>query len=339
MHLRGVNYDTGTAYQAGDDSRPVWTVEDVRRDLAAIRDDLGANSVSVYGTDLERIRATAALAIAAGLHVAVQLRSVDESRDAMLDKVGAAAAMAEGLRRDGAVTLNVGCEATLFTRGFIPGRTFGHRIHRLGWFWPFLWLANRRLNRHLARAVERARARFGGPITYSAGAWETVDWRPFDFVGVNLYRDRANERTYLADLRALGGHDRPVLITEFGCSTFEGAEREGGGGWAILDFTASRPAVKAGYVRSEETQARLIGDLLNLFAAEGVHGAYVFDFMQAAFPHHPDPAKDRDMAGYGLVKVHPLAPGATTITWERKKAFDAVARRYRAMAAADRGEG
>jgi hypothetical protein len=44
----------------------------------------------------------------------------------------------------------------------------------------------------------------------------------FDLVGVNLCRDRWNEKTYVSDLRRLRGSGKPVVITEFGCSTFEG---------------------------------------------------------------------------------------------------------------------
>jgi hypothetical protein len=120
------------------------------------------------------------------------------------------------------------------------------------------------------------------------------------------------------------------LITEFGCSSFERAERLGGGGWTIVDFDHDPPRLKRGYRRSEQTQASYIGDLLGIFVEEGVTGAYVFDFAQASFPHHPDPALDLDMAGYGLVKMIGAGSEGSPNRWERKEAFEVVARAYRA---------
>jgi hypothetical protein len=328
MRIRGINYDAGTEYRPGESSRPVWNEDDVVRDLRVIREELHCTSVNVYGTNLDRLRAAAALAHRAGLAVSLQLRSIDESRDDMLAGVAAAAAAAEGLRASGDVTLNTGCELTLFTRGFVPGRTFMARIRNLMWILPFLPLVNARLNRHLANVVKVAREHFSGQVTYSAGAWESVRWDIFDLVGVNLYRDRWNERSYARDVRALGRFDKPVVITEFGCSTFRGAERRGGGGWMIVDFDARPPRVEPGHIRSEEVQATCIDQLLDVFQDAAIDGAYVFDFMQAAMSHTNDPLTDLDMAGYGLVSVRPIGPGATSIAWERKAAFDVVARRY-----------
>lgn len=332
MQVRGINYDVGTEYRAGESSRPVWNHDDVIRDLQTIRRELHCTSVNLYGTDLARLQQATGLAHREGLHVSLQLRSIDESRDGMLARVEQAASTAAALCGSGPVTLNVGCELTLFTRGFVPGRTFVARISNLLWLLPFLPVINRRLNRHLGEVVRLARARFDGPLVYSAGSWESVRWELFDLVGVNLYRDRWNERTYTADLRRLRSSGKPVIITEFGCATFEGAERQGGGGWMIVDFDADPPAVKPGHERSERVQATCLDELLTLFVAEAVDGAYVFDFMQSTFRHATDPAQDLDMASYGLVKVGPAGPADTGIAWERKAAFHVVADHYRRLA-------
>jgi hypothetical protein len=335
MNVRGINYDTGTEYRPGLSSRPLWQQADVVRDLRVIRDELACTSVNLYGTNLERLHASAVLALRERLHVSLQLRSIDETRETMLSRVRDAARVAAHLGNDGPVTLNVGCELTLFTRGFIPGKSFLDRIKRLVWLLPFFSIVNARLNRHLAEVARVARRHFRGPITYSAGAWESVEWRPFDLVGVDLYRDRWNARTYVADLRKLFRHGKPVVITEFGCATFEGAERAGGGGWMIVDFDATPPAVKPGYIRSEAVQAALLGDLLDCYVREGVHGAYVFEFVQASFPHAEDSRHDLDMAAYGLVKVRPGSHEDTSLTWQRKAGFDAVARCYRSLKATE----
>jgi hypothetical protein len=65
--MRGVNYDTGTAYIGGAMSRVVWTLEDVRRDMSAIAADLGCTHVCVYGTDTDRLLAATEIALQAGL--------------------------------------------------------------------------------------------------------------------------------------------------------------------------------------------------------------------------------------------------------------------------------
>ncbi|HVR76772.1 MAG TPA: hypothetical protein VMS99_00105 [Acidimicrobiia bacterium] len=328
--MKGVNYDTGTEYRRGEISRVTWTEREVAYDMAAIRSDLHCSDVNVYGTDLGRLEEAGRLALREGLRVSIQPRSIDQDREQGLAFVEAGARVAERLRGQGEVTLNTGCEISLFTRGFLPGRTFLSRMRNLAWVWPFLPAVNSRLNRHLVDVAAAAREHFGGPITYGAGTWESVDWSPFDLVGVNLYRDHWNEKSYVTDLRRLFKWAKPVLITEFGCAAFEGAERLGGGGWTIVDFDQDPPRLNAGHRRSEQTQARCIDDLLRIFVEEGVRGAYVFDFAQPYFPHAPDPAFDLDMAGYGLVKVLDAGSEGSPSRWERKEAFEVVARAYRA---------
>ncbi len=54
----------------------------------------------------------------------------------------------------------------------------------------------RKVDEHLGVACAVARARFGGPLTYSAGEWEQISWTPFDVVGLSFYRSALNEATY-----------------------------------------------------------------------------------------------------------------------------------------------
>ena len=332
MKYRGVNYDIGTEYRRGESSRPVWNRGDVARDLSVIHNELHCTSVNLYGTDLVRLQEAAIVAHQEGLHVSLQLRSIDDSREGMLGRLAEAARLAERLRRAGGVTLNVGCEMTLFTRGFVVGRTFRTRIRNLLWTLPLLPLINRRLNGHLRDVVRVARAEFDGPLTYSAGAWESVQCEAFDLVGVNLYRDRWNEKTYVSGpaqtprFRQTRGHHGVWL------QYVRSAERKGGGGWMIVDFDTDPPTVRPGHVRSEHVQATLLDELLGLYVAEKIDGAYVFDFTHATFCHAPDSAKDLDMAGYGLVKVRALGRTDTSVVWERKAAFDVVARHYARLA-------
>lgn len=321
--LRGINYDTGTAYFADEITRKEWDLAEVSRDLRVIRDDLHCNSVALYGTDLDRLAQAAQAALGLDLHVVLQLRSIDQSRGSALAAIGQAAELAQALAPSGAIALNVGCEMTLFSRGFLPGRNFMQRMMALTFLWPLLPLVNWRLNRFLTEAAAAARQHFSGPLLYSAGTWEDVDWAPFDFVGVNLYRDNENERSYIHDLRRLVGGGKPVIITEFGCCAFEGADRQGGGGWLAVDYRSSPPKVKPGYSRSERTQAEYLDELLSLFEAEDVHGAYVFEYSSPANPYSPAPADDLDLASYGVVRTDRQGRGTVP-----KEAFATIAEHY-----------
>ncbi|MFF3691305.1 hypothetical protein [Streptomyces sp. NPDC002187] len=106
-------------------------------------------------------------------------------------------------------------------------------------------------------------------------------------MGANLYRNAENKATCTEKLRALHRHGKPVVITEFGCCTFTGAKEQGGMGFTAVDWEREPAVVKEGFVRCEREQADEIGALLDLYAAERVHGA----------PEHHGPA------------AHPRGPG------------------------------
>src|SRR5690606_21326311 len=117
------------------------------------------------------------------------------------------------------VTLNVGCELSIFMHGLIPGATFLKRVRWLTYMW-WLWMLlprfNHRLNAHLNKACTVARAAFKGQISYGSGIWENVDWNEFDVVGLNYYREKTSQITYVNDLRRFHKHKKPIVITEFG---------------------------------------------------------------------------------------------------------------------------
>jgi hypothetical protein len=184
---------------------------------------------------------------------------------------------------------------------------------------------NRRLNALLTDLLAVARREFAGPVTYAAAFWERVDWSAFDVVGVNLYRVGDDPAGYERRLRALVAEaGKPVVVTEFGCGAHLGADRRGPGSFRIVNWFAQPPRVHDGQVRDEGVQAAYLGELIDLYADAGVHGCFVFTFAMPDFPHHPDPAHDLDMAGFGVVKALPDGPRQ----WAPKQAFGEVARRY-----------
>ncbi|WP_084337155.1 abortive infection protein [Actinomadura oligospora] len=313
---RGVNYDT---------VREVWKAAFVRREIRAIRRDLHCNAVILLGDDLRRLEFAARCAADEGLFVWFEPRQFDKDAARTLAFVRSVARMAERLRRrHPGVGMSMGCELTIFMDGLVPGKTWEERGANLGT--PAGKGYNERLNAFLVRAHDAVRPLFGGQLTYTSGVWESVEWRKFDVVGVDLYRDASNEASYRRDVRALHRFGKPVVITEFGCCTYRGAEKRGGDGFSIVDWTQDPPVVPDGYVRDERVQSRYLGELLDVFEDEGVHGAFVYNFINPDTPYSPDPRHDLDMAGFSLVRVG--ADYARTGRFEAKDAFRVVARRF-----------
>jgi hypothetical protein len=330
--IRGINYDTGTAYAPGVDSRPDWSPEVVHHHMSTIRGELHANAVNVFGSDPDRLLAAANMALDCGLQVWVQPRLPDADRDRTVAVVADVAARLEPLRAAGnPVHLNVGCELTVFAKGLIPGRNFERRARRLRWMWPMLPVINIALNRLLIRLAGTAREHFHGRITYGAGTWEAPLWRHFDTVGLNLYRDSTNHHRYPATLRLAHRHRKPILITEFGCCSYPGADLRGAEGDGIIDWThPDGPSVVGEHRRDETVQATYVAELLELYAAAGIDGAFVFEYSEPLYPRSSDPQRDLDIASFGIVAVEATNDDCVTYTETPKEAFHELARRYRA---------
>ncbi|MGE0043989.1 MAG: abortive infection protein, partial [Vicinamibacterales bacterium] len=311
----------------------------VRRDLEVMRDGLHANAVRLFGTNLDDLVGAAGVAVECGLRPWVSPRLIGESMDATVAHLVAAAEGLEALRSAGAdVTFVLGCEASVFVEGIVPGEDREAREARM-FTLPTLVLNavgvdpgfQASLNAYLGRALGEVRARFGGPVTYAAGIWERVDWEPFDIVGLDYYRtwhNRLGYRRRLRDLRALG---KPVAVLEFGCATYEGAGAKGGAGQvAAVDYGADPPAIREGVVRSEDAQAAYIEALLAIYREEQVSGVFVFLFNAPASPHAADPRHDLDTASYALVTALPPGSGRAYEDgyWQPKRAFHVVADAY-----------
>ncbi|MFC0842206.1 abortive infection protein [Streptomyces noboritoensis] len=318
---KGVNFDT---------DREVWRLEFVRREIAAIRQQLHGNAVLLLGHDLDRLAQAAEIAASHGLFVWFEPRQFDKDAEHTLAFLASVARTAERLRaRHPGVGISVGTELTIFMSGLVPGRDYNERAQALAR--PEAGFQER-LNVFLDRALKTVRPLFNGQVTYSSGEWEEVAWRGFDVLGVNLYRDADNRATYTQKLRALRRHGKPVVITEFGCCTFTGAKERGGSGFNVVDWERQPPVVKDGYARNEREQADEVGELLDLYAAERLHGAFVYNFIAPDSPHSPRRRRDLDIASFALVKTYPTGTRrgyAETGQWEPKLSFHAVANRFR----------
>ena len=214
-------------------------------------------------------------------------------------------------------------------RGILPGNNFMERIGNpvsMWWKLKLLGQHNKPLNAFLAQANTAVREVFHGPVTYASAPIEAVDWRLFDFVGLDYYRAQQNRDTYAQRLKRHFAHGKPVIITEVGLCTYRGAEDKGARGFMIVD-AKDQQRLNGDYIRDERLQAHELVDMLQILEGAGVAGAFVFTFAAPALTHNADPRRDLDMASYSLVKSYADQFGATypEMRWEPKESFRTVA--------------
>lgn len=337
MRWKGINYDTGFVTVGERLSRESCDPLQVRREMEVIARDLRCNAVRITGGDPARIALAAEYALGEGLAVWFAPFPTNMTAEELIPYFAACAQAAETLRQPPShVVFVLGCEMSLFNSGFIPGATMQERMQAM--MNPALLASQsvspdeleRRFNAFLAQAVAAAREQFAGPVTYASGAWEQVDWSLFDIVGVDAYRDAGNYSTYRERLRAYFSHERPVVVTEFGCCTYQGAQDRGGLGWAIVDRAARPPRLTEIVVRDEQTQVDYLTETLDILEDERVDGAFWFTFASYTYPYNADPRHDLDSAAYGVVRMLEGATGEQYpgMPWEPKLSFYALADRY-----------
>lgn len=319
MRARGINYDTGT-FPADQLTRKTFDEDAVRREMAVIADELHCDAIRISGRDPDRLGAAARHAAEAGLEVWFAPFPIDLEPERALEMFADCAERAELVRRTAAgktgdagrteVVFVTGCESSAFCHGFLPGATYRDRLTGmmtadLAW-WQSLGTVQEQLNTWLAQAADTVRERFGGKVTYASGAWEDVDWSPFDFVSIDAYRTAQNADTLRSHLRRFLAHGKPVAITEYGTCAYRGAGDLGGMAW--------QPPADA--VPDEDEQVRYLSELLDMFEQEGVDTALWF-----AFANYDKP-RERDIASYGVVRM------LDDVRWQPKKVFAAMADRY-----------
>jgi hypothetical protein len=183
---------------------------------------------------------------------------------------------------------------------------------------------------------------FHGPVTYASLPFETVDWSLFDLVGVDHYRHERVKDRYAGMLEPFFAHGRPVVVTELGMRTYQGAAGSGALGFGVVDSRSLflhhlplvgrlvRARLKGPYVRDEALQARELTETLGILDAAGVDGAFVATFSEPLATFSDDPRHDLDMSALSLVKTYADRHGTTypDLPWEPKQAFWAVAGAY-----------
>ncbi|HWO63643.1 MAG TPA: hypothetical protein VNO31_26785 [Umezawaea sp.] len=339
MRAKGITYSTGFVVD-GNNSRPEFGLDRVRRELEIIRDDLHCNAVRVIGGDPERLEFAASCAADLGLEVWFSPYPLELAADEMLALFADCAERAERIRvRGGEVVFVTGAELSLMGKGFLPGENQAERLgllldqrERLAGLVEGLSAG---VNEFLGKAVAAVRERFGGRVTYAAIPLERVDWEPFDVMGLDMYRSAEIADRYTEGIRTLASQGKPFAVTEFGTAAYAGAGDLGGRMGEVVEFdkaTGAAVRLRGDLVRDEAGQAAYLVELLEIFEAGGVDSAFVFMFALEDFTHRPDgaPQDDIDMASPGIVKPYEDRLGETypDMPWEPKAAFAAVAEFY-----------
>jgi hypothetical protein len=329
MKRKGMNYDVGSEL-SGFVSRPHLETEVVHRELEIIKRDLHCNAVRISGLDISRLMVTAEDALKQGLEVWLSPQMTEQGEQETLDYIVQCATAAERVRQSWPhLVFILGCELTLFMQGILEGQTLFDRLANPAFLEQIKsGRHNKPLNAFLASANKAVRQVFGGQVTYASAMLEAVDWSLFDFVCLDYYRDHRIKGAFVERLKPYLTHGKPVLITEVGCCTYQGAEDAGGMGWAIVDYSTNPPKqLKGTYVRDEALQARELTEVLGLLEGTGGEGAFVFTFVSPVATWNADPRYDLDMASYSLVKSYADRYGTTypDMPWEPKASFKAVA--------------
>ena len=341
MKRKGVNYDVGRMFE-GHLQRPVFDTHVVHRELEIIKRDLHCNAVKIQGYEIDRLMTAAEDALKQGLEVWLAPELFDKSQEETFEYTVKAAEAAETLRQTWPdLVLSVGTELTLFMQGIVEGKTLMERLENptlrehvmLGtYLWP--------LHAYLTRTTEAVRRVFHGKVTYAALVrLERIDWSLFDVICLDEYRDKLIRESYGDHIKRYFLYNKPVVIGEFGCCTYQGAEDMGGRGWDIVDWTKMPPRLKGDYVYDQGVQARELADQLHILDTIGVDGAFVFTFVQpgpeiteALAQMLQELPFDPDIASYSLVKSLINRHGTTypDMPWEPKESFKVVADYYAA---------
>ncbi|MGW3690042.1 hypothetical protein [Streptomyces sp. NPDC005125] len=351
MKYRGVVYDVGLKFTDAGFSVDPFEPALAEHDMRTIANDLHANAVRIEGEEIDRLVTASRAAHAAGLTVFFNPWKMNIGHDETRAYLAQAAVAAEQLRNEGIdIVFLTGCEYSIFSDGIFPGSSYAERgmwmaaqmgdVHLTGSpaaLPDSLREKSVKLNEVLRSFAETIRASFGGPVTYSAGTWEDVDWSIFDIVGLDYYRRAETEEEYVAGLEA-HRHGKPLVVMEVGCCTYEGAAVHGDGGFVVLE--GANPdgtgIWRDGVVptRSEREQADYVERQLELLDGAGVDAVFVFVFSFPAM-RTGEGAKDLDMACFSLVKTFAQDdPRSKAMPpWEPKEAFHRLAEVYRRHAA------
>jgi hypothetical protein len=334
MKYKGITYDIGTEYTPGYFTVDELTAHKLQFDFTAIKNQLNCNAVRIYGKDIGRLSLAADIALKTGLHVWFSPRMINAGIGETLMYLQKAAKAAQLLKENYPmqdVVFIIAGEATIDIAGFVAGSNIHERIKNM--MKPAFFIKNalgikpgfqKKFDRFLTDATSVVKNEFNGKVTYAGAMWERVDWTGFDFVAMNLYKASFNASHFNKTLKALFSKQKPVIITEFGCCSYDGADKKGPAGYFVLNTAVYPPVFNEPCIRNEQVQADYLTDLLKTYDDFSVEGTFVFDFQTPKTLHNTDPDKDYDMVSFGVTKT--IEDGS----WQPKRSYYAVAEYYKA---------
>ena len=313
LSMYGVVYDVGLMFGGKNLSVSNFRKEQVVYDMSIIKHVLNCNTVRIEGENLDRLSIATEEAHKQGLKVLFNPWKMEADSATTVDYMIRASKVAEKLRLKGADLIFVtGCEYTLFNRGVFPGDTFDKRI---AWLMklgsmpnPMEEIQGKKLNLILQSMASQVRKNYHGKIVYSSGAWETVDWTNFDYVGVDYYHNNESDEQYIEGLNRYKSIGKPVIVMEMGCCAYQGAAERGGNGFSVFKGVDSKGngIYEGGKkpVRDESVQADYISKNIDLLQKAGASGIMVYVFSYPIYPYSKT-GVDYDMVAYSLVKSFP----------------------------------
>lgn len=333
ISVYGVVYDVGLNFGGKNLSVEYFRPEQVAYDMSIIKHVLNCNTVRIEGEDLNRLSIATREASKQGLKVLFNPWKMESDSATTVDYMRRASQVAEQLRKEGTDMIFVtGCEYTLFNCGVFPGDTFEERM---AWLYEIgakpntieiIQEKSKILNQILHSMSSQVRLNFHGKIVYSSGAWESVDWDNFDYIGVDYYHNNESDEQYVEGFSRYTSMGKPVIVMEMGCCAYQGAAERGGSGFAIFKGVDSegKGIYEGGKapVRDESVQADYISKNIELLEKAGASGVLVYVFSYPIYPYS-ESGIDYDMVSYALVKSFPSidARSKQIPSWEPKMAF------------------
>ena len=246
----------------------------IEEELAIIKQDLGCNTVRLISDSNNKLIEAAEIALKLNLEPWVSNRLFGLNKKGACKELSELAIACEELRRrhQTKLVIVVANEPSLDTK-FVwsLGPPFSHS--KLEHFFSKnkynAKLDLRTISSELAIQIKKY---FNGPITLASGLWERIDWKLYDYVGVNLYINKYNKNVYENSIDEYLVYKKPIVITDFGCCTFKGASDYGGSGW----YYASKNTV----IYDEKEQADTIEKCIKIFKNMGVEGSFLLGYVE-----------------------------------------------------------
>lgn len=285
MKIKGINYNTG--YKDGSFD---ITLDEIEKQLTIIKKDLNANSIGILGSDTKHIIEVSKLALEMGLNIWVKPRYVNKTVKETIPLLIELSKATDILREEfdkKEVIFVVATELSLDAKGIFEGDSYMDRIETASSYWKEVKTPDKRqgywavtedeqnnLSLALKKIVEAVKENFKGKITYAAGNWEKVDWSLFDIVSDNLYLSRhMSADDYFKILLKLKEHNKPVVLTEFGTASCDGATISGADAWIeVMD----NPDIDV----NEKEQVKGIKIQLDLIKKSDIDGCFVWTFFE-----------------------------------------------------------